>query len=232
MIYRSSAAGEDEQWAPVADLMAVLMLVFMFIAIIFVRTVVEQKEISQMECNKVYKILDGEFRADFNKPEWDAELHEDLTIRFRNPDVLFAAGSSEISAHFEGILSDFFPRYMAVIKGYEDSDEGDTAVKEIRIEGHSSSEYLTATSADDAYFKNMELSQDRTRKILEYVLGLKKAANYQWARGLITANGLSSSRIITTEAGKEDELLSRRVEFRLLVSSCQEAGVYNSENTN
>lgn len=226
------AASEEEQWAPVSDLMAVLMLVFMFIAIIFARTVVEQKELSNEECRNVYEILDKEFHKDFNNPKWGAELKDDLTIRFfRNPEVLFSTGSSEIPDEFKKILDDFFPRYIAVIKEYEDSDEEDESVKEIRIEGHTSSKYKTAESAQEAYFLNMELSQDRTRKILEYVLDLLKTQTYEWARARITANGLSSSKIIKTESGEEDELLSRRVEFRLLVSSCQEAGRYDNNET-
>lgn len=219
-----SAASEEEQWAPVSDLMAVLMLVFMFIAIIFARTVVEQEELSNEACDKVYEILDKEFRGDFKNPKWDAELGKDLTIIFRNPEVLFPNGSFEITDEFKKVLDVFWPRYIDVIKRYEDSDKEDESVKEIRLEGHASSKFEAAENADDAYFKNMKLSQDRARETLKYVLNLEKTANYEWARPLITANGLSFSKIVITEAGEEDEFLSRRVEFRLLVSSCQEAG--------
>ena len=228
MINRSSSVGEESQWAPVADLMAVLMLVFMFIAIIFIRTVVDAEEISKKECDKIYQLLDGEFRDDFQ--EWDAELLPDLAIRFRNPKVLFSKGSAEIPARFQNILSDFFPRYMKVIKLHE-SNAGDT-IKEIRIEGHTSSEYLTASNDEEKYFNNMRLSQGRTRKILKYVLTLPERGKYQWARERITANGLSSSRLIQTAEGEEDKSRSRRVEFRLLVSSCQKAGVYNNKENN
>lgn len=221
MIHNSSAVGEEAQWAPVADLMAVLMLVFMFIAILFIRTVVDYKQASNEECHKIYQLLDDEFRDDFR--EWDAELLQDLTIRFHNPRVLFSTGSAEIPARFQDILSDFFPRYMTIIQKHE--EQGDV-VKEIRIEGHTSSEYEAAENEDDAYFKNMELSQGRTREILQYVLTLPQRAGYQWARERITANGLSSSRLIK-EGGIENKERSRRVEFRLLVSSCQEAGRYD-----
>ena len=60
----------------------------------------------------------------------------------------------------------------------------------------------------------MELSQDRTRAVLEYCMGLMKPNQQDWARQFITANGLSSSHLITIN-GKEDKELSRRVEFRV-----------------
>ena len=66
-----------------------------------------------------------------------------------------------------------------------------------------------------AYFLNMELSQARTRSVLEFCLGLREIfRNKEWARGLITANGLSSSRLIMV-GGKEEPERSRRVEFRI-----------------
>ena len=105
MNYQAATVGDDEQWAPVSDLMAVLMLIFMFIAIIFIRTVVEQERVFQEECDKIYRVLETEFGENFRA--WDVKLLKDLTIRFRNPDVLFLTGSAEIRPEFGGILSDF-----------------------------------------------------------------------------------------------------------------------------
>ena len=36
-----------------------------------------------------------------------------------------------------------------------------------------------------------------------------------WLKGLVTANGLSSSHLILTQNGEENKDLSRRVEFRV-----------------
>ena len=237
---------DSEQWAPVSDLMAALMFIFMLIAVISVVSIVsaesnetngapvaeetaepseitEQSETFSAECDKIYRELKSEFRNDL--PEWRAELDPNLTFRFQDPKVLFASGSAEITARFEEILANFFPRYMRKIRPYH-LREND--VREIRIEGHTSSKWRDSTDEKAAYFKNMELSQDRTREILEYVLNLPEASEYDdWARPLITANGLSSSRILDSRGelihnsgGAEDETLSRRVEFRLLVGVC------------
>jgi hypothetical protein len=42
-----------------------------------------------------------------------------------------------------------------------------------------------------------------------------KENDVNWLRGLVTANGLSSSHLIYTKSGAEDKNLSRRVEFRV-----------------
>jgi outer membrane protein OmpA-like peptidoglycan-associated protein len=72
------------------------------------------------------------------------------------------------------------------------------------------------TTADAAYFKNMELSQSRTRTTLEYVLGLPAVAPWKsWLIARMTANGLSSSHPRLNSDGTENREASRRVEFRV-----------------
>jgi len=64
----------------------------------------------------------------------------------------------------------------------------------------------------------MELSQDRTRSVLEHCLGLPDLIADDglrgWTRQHLTANGLSSSHLILKKNGDEDKKRSRRVEFR------------------
>lgn len=214
----------DEQWAPMSDLMAALMLIFMFVAIIFVRTVVDEVGVQEEECAAMYRILASEFSQDFEN--WDVELLKDLTIRFRNPEILFAQGRDIVSPRFREILEDFFPRYVKKLRTRKFLQE----VREVRIEGHTSSEWNGNTSDIEGYFKNMELSQDRTRAILHLVLNLKIAhEDSEWLRPLITANGLSSSKPILDRNSNEDRQRSRRVEFRLMTSACQMAGIDNEQ---
>lgn len=61
----------------------------------------------------------------------------------------------------------------------------------------------------------MELSQDRTRSVLQYCFGLMPPNDIIWMKKLVTANGLSSSHLIYKKNGEEDKFLSRRVEFRV-----------------
>ena len=234
MLVRRYSDSDDEQWAPVSDLMAVIMLVFMLISmILFINFDLEQRN-NEERCEETTDMLDSEFRDDFEN--WGAILEPDLTIRFTNQRVLFESASSDVErpnvengGWFAEMLGNFFPRYMSIIaKIRERFGEGEALA--IRIEGHTSSIYQNP-GRDGAFIKNMELSQARARKILQYVVDPEKvpeAIGYdREVQRLITANGLSSSRLICTEDGREDQEASRRVEFKLLTNSCQKAGRYD-----
>lgn len=227
---------DDEQWAPVADLMAAIMLVFMLVAMILFVQLNVDKLSSKEQCEKTFGFLDSEFKNDFIT--WGAELKPDLSIHFTKQNVLFREYSSDIrhdaeegSISFADTLRKFFPRYMEIIKDKIPEQVAKDEVLEIRIEGHTSSGYKNL-GKEAAYIKNMELSQDRARKILEFVLDpekIEQASDYgETARQFLTANGLSSSQRICEE-GEEKVHKSRRVEFKLRTKSCQNAGRYKED---
>ena len=59
-------------------------------------------------------------------------------------------------------------------------------------------------------------SQERTRSTLAYVLGLKPVADDKnWLKAHLTANGLSSAKVVRDDEGSELGSASRRVEFRV-----------------
>ena len=61
----------------------------------------------------------------------------------------------------------------------------------------------------------MELSQCRTRSVLDHVLQIPEIKEKKgWLKQFVTANGLSSSKLIEFN-GEEDKEKSRRVEFRV-----------------
>jgi outer membrane protein OmpA-like peptidoglycan-associated protein len=143
---------------------------------------------------------------------WGAELDPgNLTLRFQKEGVLFDQGSPVPSTEFKRILKEMFPRYIGILHDFKDD------LEEVRIEGHTSSEWAGKFNPMEAYFLNMGLSQERTRAVLEYGLTETELSPElrAWARKLITANGLSSSRLRETK-GIEDKDASRRVEFRVL----------------
>lgn len=216
-----AASDEDGHWAPLSDLMAALMLIFMFIAILPRIDVVQ----SDVQCSNIYERLEDEFEDEFK--DWDVELRPDLTIRFRNPELLFKFGKAELTPRFRGILASFWPRYLLISKAHAETD----TVQEIQIEGHTSSEWVG--SPEDAYIGNMKLSQDRARSTLQFVLELPLAIGlHDWAKPIITASGLSSSKTLALpdDPDKEDFEASKRVEFRLITIACQRAGVYGRTN--
>ena len=110
----------EGNWISFSDIMTGLMVIFMFIAISFIVQVNKEKEerdiiFEEFKATKemLYAELENEFKEDFKK--WEVELDKDLSIKFTNPDVLFASGKSEIRPYFEDILNSFLPRYFDVL---------------------------------------------------------------------------------------------------------------------
>ena len=111
-------------------------------------------------------------------------------------------------------MSNFFPRYLQVLSKFKDD------IEEIRIEGHTSSIWNHNASKTTAYFKNMVLSQNRTRTVLEYIYQLSSSEPYRpWLKEHIAAIGFSSAHTIKNRDGKEDYKASRRVSFRVLTNA-------------
>ncbi|ODC04200.1 cell envelope biogenesis protein OmpA [Terasakiispira papahanaumokuakeensis] len=211
------AGEEGAHWISVSDLMAGLMMVFLLLAVVFMVIVQHQNErvrqVAEVYVDlreALYQDLLQEFKDDL--PRWGAELRRDLSIRFNDSGGLFELGSAELRPEFAEILADFFPRYIRIITSPKYRDE----IAEVRIEGHTSSDWTNAKTQDDAYINNMQLSQHRTRSTLAYLLQLQDLQiEKSWLKHNVTANGLSSSKPLLTAAGTEDEARSRRVEFRV-----------------
>lgn len=210
---------EEDHWLSVSDLMAGLMIVFLFISIVLMRSaLIERDKIKEIAAayqdNKVeiYDALMKEFKSDLIT--WDAEIEKDsLSFNFKSPEVLFDVGKITLKPKFKEILNNFTPRYLAVIRNFEDS------IEEVRIEGHTSSRWNSETSKDEAYFNNMNLSQGRTRSVLSYVYYIPKIKEHrEWIKTNLAAVGYSSSKKIMKN-GVEDSEYSRRVIFRVITNS-------------
>lgn len=211
---RTPTYNEQEEHAfsqSAGDLMAGLLFIFILLLMGALLLVQEKKEedekiVKQYDDIKtqLYIDLQEEFKHDLKT--WRATIDSTtLCVRFQEPSVLFDYDKDELKPLFKRILNDFFPRYIKILNDSLYRDH----IEEIRIEGH--------TDSNGGYFYNMELSQDRTRAVLQYCLehtqiSLEEGA---WAKKLITANGLSSSQTILGANGTEDKALSRRVEFRV-----------------
>ena len=207
----------DDHWMSISDIMSGLMIVFMFIAVTFMMEVQnEQRQKNEMIYNyavvkrEIYEALFQEFKDDLTK--WNAEIDEQtLTLRFKEPDILFGVGSDLLTPKFQQILNDFLPRYIAVISQEKYKDY----IEEIRIEGHTDPFWAGAETRNEEYLNNMILSQARTRAVLSYAINMPYLQpNLEWIIQRITANGLSSSQPIIIN-GQIDAKLSRRVDFRI-----------------
>jgi outer membrane protein OmpA-like peptidoglycan-associated protein len=208
---------QEGHWVAVSDLMAGLMMIFMLISVVFMVDVeTERNRIQDVAIlydhlrQELYKDLQEEFADDLTK--WGAELDKDLSFRFNDSEILFDNGKSELKQQFQTILADFFPRYLKIITQEEYHDD----ILEIRIEGHTSSGWLGAYNDDNAYIRNMDLSQARTRSTLAFVMSLDEVKqDKDWLKQYLTANGLSSAKVIRDAQGNEDKERSRRVEFKV-----------------
>lgn len=209
---------DGEYWASISDLMSGLMMIFLLIAIAYMHNIAQgQQKIKKIAVTyheaqvALYEKLNEEFKLDL--PKWQAVIdRETLSIQFFEPDILFQTGKADVTPKFKEILDDFFPRYLNIIFSEEFKD----TIAEVRIEGHTSSEWSTGTSSlDEAYFNNMQLSQERTRSVLRYCYSITHKEKYKkLMQQHVTANGLSSSKLVYNQDGTEDKAQSRRVEFR------------------
>src|SRR5215470_12262241 len=75
----------------------------------------------------------------------------------------------------EAALRRYSERLFPALRPVLSSQSYKDAIEEIRIEGHTSSMWENAPP-ERAYFYNMQLSQSRTRTVLEHVLGLPKVS--------------------------------------------------------
>ncbi len=237
---RQRRSDDGEHWISVSDLMSGLMIIFLFVAITYLQplaqkaTVLEEKTTALEDANtglaaaqqRIREIVvafsedEGRLAAELERelardlPRWGAELDRPrLTIRFRAPDLLFEQGEARLTPAFRRLLDDFLPRYLGILHANRES------IEEVRIEGHTSSEWRGAISPTEAFFRNMDLSQQRTRAVLEAILTARELEAYrEWARSTVTANGMSSSRpaVRAGTTNAEDPDRSRRVEFRVV----------------
>jgi outer membrane protein OmpA-like peptidoglycan-associated protein len=221
------SSNKESHWIPLADLMTVLMIMFLFVSISFMFNLKKQSDKNKSVINEfqkskkeLLKELDIEFNEDFKSTKWNAVIDSNnLSIRFVNEAVMFDNNKSELKEEFRNILNDFFPRYLKIIlqKKYVDK------IAEVRIEGH--------TSEIGGYDLNLKLSQERTIEVVTYLRNLiayKSLNEEQTERMLywLTANGLSSGRTIDKNGEytyisklKPDEVKCRRVEFRIVTAS-------------
>ncbi len=221
---------DNSVWLSNSDLMAGLMIIFLFISIGFIREkapevvgsqdyVLNYLSFTDSKENEIDEKLEQEF-TDEEKKEWQLEIiPEENLIRFNAPDVMFSQSNYKLNDRFKTIINSFFPRYVKVLSKFG------SLISEIRIEGHTSSEWKDV-SQDRAYIKNMVLSQERTISVLnESLNSLAKfklsEKEIKWAFDKVSASGLSSRSIIKNFDGSENSVKSRRVEFRYVLNETE-----------
>lgn len=213
-------------WLSVSDLMTGLMVIFLFVAIAYISRVQKNQSVltDYVETkNELHQKLVQEFAADTVK--WQMSIGKDLTMKFKNPTVLFATGSYELTPDFKNILDEFLPRYFNILL----NDSLSNKIQEIRIEGHTDDVPIPKYDADP-YIANAMLSQQRALSVIRYFRNMPAYKNFtpeqqHLLEFWLTANGLSYGKALdsdgrfTLQSGNPiDKTLSRRVEFRIVTT--------------
>lgn len=227
----------EESWMSVSDLMAGLMMVFMFIAIAFITSLGQpDEETEPSEDTEAVQDAKDERSEAFASVGQDikvieARICDDLKREFKNEQtvkvcesgagirirfddkLLFESDDDQIKQDDEDFLARFYPRLMDAMWRIKDE------IGELRIEGYASSE-AQAEEKLDKYLHNAGLSQRRSRSVLDFVLKLPEIRRNKqyadWSIEQVTAHGLSSSnRVEINEANEKDRSKNRRVEFKI-----------------
>lgn len=213
-------------WLSVSDLMTGLMVIFLFVAIAYISRVQQNQSVltDYVETkNEMHQKLVKEFEGDTLK--WQMSIGKDLTMKFKEPTVLFASGSSALTPRFKEILDEFLPRYFTILL----NDSLRNNIQEIRIEGHTDDVPIPHLDPDP-YVANAKLSQERALSVIKYFRSMPAFANYsdeqkKLLEFWLTANGLSYGKALDSDgnyiisSGKSiDRDHSRRVEFRIVTS--------------
>lgn len=213
-------------WMSVSDLMTGLMVIFLFVAIAYIKRVQDnQSVLTQYVENRqdLHDKLVAEFEHETQNG--NISIHGDLTMRFENAQTLFAPGSWTLTPAFKEELANYIPRYLGILLNASMKDK----IREIRIEGHTDD--VSYPQLDpDPYFANLILSQRRALNVMQFIRSLPEYQQYSDAEKQLleywfTANGLSYGRALDDSSGYVyktkmpiNRNKSRRVEFRLITA--------------
>jgi len=213
-------------WMSVSDLMTGLMVIFLFVAIAYMLKVRENQNVltDYVETRQhLHEKLVNEFKGD--TAEWKMTVGKDLSMKFKEPQVLFVSGSDQLQPRFCQILDDFIPRYLNIL--LNDSLAG--RIQEIRIEGHTDDVPIPQFGSNP-FLANVLLSQMRSYNVLKYIYDMPAYQQFteeqqKQLEFWFTANGLSYGKALDDNdeyvANSHKEInrdKSRRVEFRLVTS--------------
>ena len=96
----------------------------------------------------IAKALKTEFQNDLLT--WGASVEPDGTVRFYNPSVLFKQNEDKLTPEGQLLLKEFFGRYINILYGTKFRDQ----IAEIRVEGHTSSEWAEGVTDSKIYLES------------------------------------------------------------------------------
>lgn len=121
--------------------------------------------------------------------------------------ILFDQGNAELKVGAKEELKEIFSEY---IKALIENDSIREHLDKIVIQGH--------TNSDGSYLYNLNLSQKRAYKVMQYLLSLDFAKQYD-IKKIVMASGRSDLDLVHDEDGIEDKNASRRIEIKFLLKN-------------
>lgn len=213
-------------WMSVSDLMTGLMIIFLFIAIAYIKEIQDNltglKDFVENKQNLHDKLVE-QFKTEAE--DSIITIGGDLSMRFQKAETSFADGSWEIKDEFKKQLRVILPKYLDILL----NDTMRYKIREIRIEGHTNN--IPYPQIDkDPYIANLILSQRRALSVMRFMRDLPEYKRYtpeqkRLTEFWFTANGLSYGHaldkngnyaLVTGKAIEQEK--SRRVEFRIITT--------------
>ncbi len=92
---------EHNVWMSVSDLMTGLMVIFLFVAIAYIRKE-QEHAVNIREYMEVKNNLHGKMVSEFSgdTSRWQMAVGSDLSIKFKNAQTLFPSGSDKLTPEF------------------------------------------------------------------------------------------------------------------------------------
>ena len=204
-----SNSGDDQQeWISVSDLMAALMVLFALVAIL-----------GLFEIEGLEKGMNPFAQKEAESmPGISCENSPKTVICTISADDHFESGQASLNVELQEAIDQLFPDLLEYSM-QQPIDSLGFLVKEIVIEGHTSSEHMLENTEQGKYHRNLLLSQLRSANVMNHVLQMYDSQDdIEWLKPRLSANGLSSRELKRTPSGREDARSSRRVEIKLLIN--------------
>lgn len=219
---------EHSYWISFTDLVSGFMMVFIMVSLVALHQLASRSapaSLTDGQAGKYGELIDT-FKDRLNVLGDDVEIADSATIRFLvNTDSgspLFRTNRTEPTTRFRGILDQFIPIYLEVLREEFLLQSDSFRIQEIRIEGH--------TDPAGDYLSNLNLSSGRALAVHSYILGStdykrQDSAFQSFIRENTIACGYSFAHTLNEVGQRVDHQSpevdydkSRRVEFRILLA--------------
>lgn len=205
---------EQETWIGVSDLMAGIAIVF----IAFVSYALNDRIDS---INSQFCEILSESREDLKEIgiAVDSCTEGRVNLVFNDPETAFGAGEYKMPENLKKALNQTIPEAFEKIE----EKNLDSYIESFVVEGHTSEEWDEENESKNesyAYWRNMKLSQDRARNVLNYIRediikSMGERERFCNMRRIGSASGLSSRNPVAYN-NKIIREKSRRIEIVIL----------------